>query len=225
MMNEQATKGKVTAIVVLSLLLLVVAVSEALAYNDTDMQQLHDELANLTAAQQQAIIAQLLQMNNSINGMNVTHTVQITQAQLDNITAAARAAINGSVSSICNPYFNPNGSLADPLQVRLAAAIDNEMDTKFIDQRQWIAETYIKKQDEYNGLNDQLHACTNDMKVLQNTYETAKITANATYNLAVADREHAEENAQNWMYITLVLAALFIITQFDWVKKLIHKET
>lgn len=215
-MNEVSKLGLAIAVV----LIMVLSIHSAFALSDEEVQNITN---NVTFVTQQ----QINEQTNAINGNISSRLVglNLTQEQINQISDIVSDNVLATVQQACNPYLLDNQSLANPLQKAMDGAISNAMDRKFIDQRQWIENTYIKTNDEFQQLRDEKNLCNQEKSILQSQYDTARISANYSLQACEADKKTVEERANSYGWVAMALALLIVLiaTREQWAKAFINK--
>lgn len=189
-----------------ALLLIAFSVGSALALNDTEIQSIRNNVSIDLDNQTLELQAYIDGVKSSLQGYN------LSTDQINSIANSVSAQVKASVETACNPYLLQNNSLANPLQQALDGAISNAMDRKFIDQRDWLRETYIKTNDQFQELTAERDLYKKDLEVARAQYGAAEIAANATYNACLKDVQLQQEQSQTWIYIAMGLAiGLFVV--------------
>lgn len=216
-MNKEEIKVSLIKKFLLALMFAIIFFStiySVSALNSTEIDEIRNALINDTKIlidnQTNTLLLQFANVNGTIKNISITQNYSLSQQQTNEIANSLNALINNQVKQICNPYFNNDSTIADPLQKALSGAISNSMDTKFIDQRQWIEQTYIKKNDEYTQLRDEKTTCLNEKTVLQNSYDTAKITSNVSIQNVLLEKQIETEQKTTWQWISAGLAIIII---------------
>lgn len=220
MTEAQLTPTQINAIAV-AVSSQVVANIAVNPFNETQLARLREAIANDTritvedanhsAMERLSFVSsQLVAVNGQLSSLNITGG-QLTQAQVNSIATSLAAQLNATAVNTCNPYFSTNLTLANSLQAALDGSINNAMDRKFIDQRSWIEQTYIKKNDEYIQLRDEKNLCLQEKSILQNTYDTASVAANYSIKECEGRVILADEQAQTWTWISAALAGVLLM--------------
>lgn len=180
---------------------------------------LNQSIANIQV--NQTVVAQ--------NGSNVSYLVNVTltQEQINAITKAVKEAVDIKTNITCdiNPYITDAGNGASlTFQKTLEQAMGNTIDKEFIDVQQFMTETLLPKQTEFDTVNQNLASCRVETQLCNNNYATVVAVANQTQtSLALkADIEH--KDTVIWQYIALGLCLALILAEREWLMSFWKRE-
>lgn len=200
---------KKAIVIALVLLVTLMSIGSALALNETEIQSIK---GNVSIETQNLLETQTSQLQTYIDGVKTSlQGYNLTNDQINAISNSVSAQVKANVESACNPYLLENKSLANPLQKAMDGAISNAMDRKFLDQRDWIRETYIKSNDQFQQLTAERDQYKRDLDVARAQYGAAEIAANASYSACIKEAEAQREQSQVWIYLFLGVCAVLVL--------------